>query len=79
MTLDSWLNCEAHIDRVRSKAKKALNNIKGVIRQKLGKKMKKHKRIVQCKDTLWLPTKKDWTAYIGKVYEYKQASLEQHR
>ena len=40
MTLDNKLIWEEHIDKLRKKAKKALNTIKGVVRRKWGGDLK---------------------------------------
>ena len=44
MTLDSRLNWEEHINKLRAKAKRALNTIRVVT----GKKLKNPKKIAQC-------------------------------
>ena len=48
MTLDSRLNWEEHINKLRSKAKRALNIIKVVARKIWGEDWKTLKKTVQC-------------------------------
>ena len=59
MTLDSRLNWEKHVDKLRVKTKRALNTIKVVAGKKWGWDRKTLNKTVQCnmydKDGLWLP------------------------
>ena len=48
MTLYSKLNWEEHINKLRAKAKKALNTIKVEAEKKWGGDRKTFKKIVQC-------------------------------
>ena len=55
MTIDNKLNWEEHINKLRAKAMKALNNIKVVVGKKWGGDRKTLKKLYKAICRLWLP------------------------